>query len=111
MQPDNEKAVYGFAAWLTASALLFIFFTWALGFITPDFYFPHVYWSVGGPAVLAVTLICYLLRVPLIGLASTQDIDDWRTVTDHHAKVIQETECLPAIGDIPIHEVTRRLYG
>ncbi|KAJ9447418.1 hypothetical protein DIPPA_04279 [Diplonema papillatum] len=111
MQPDHEKAVYGFALWVAAWVLFVVFVAWGLRLVPETLYFPHSYWSLGVPAMLAVAMIAYLLLVPLTGMAGTFPLSDRRTVTDPNARRITPSQGLPSLGDIPIARVSEALYG
>eukprot|EP01063_Lacrimia_lanifica_P039807 TRINITY_DN8840_c0_g1_i2.p2 TRINITY_DN8840_c0_g1~~TRINITY_DN8840_c0_g1_i2.p2 ORF type:complete len:120 (+),score=21.06 TRINITY_DN8840_c0_g1_i2:106-465(+) len=112
IRPDKEKAAYGFALWLSTGAALVAFVVWSLGWIPRDSAFPHVYWCLGGTAVLAVTLITYLTAVNLMIAFRVVEPESWGAVTDSQAMLprVHAAGGLPLVADIPIADATRFLY-
>ena len=114
MKPDHEKAAYGFIAWAASWVAFCVFLVWGAGLVPREYYFPDPYWSLGGPAVLTVVLTSYLLTVPLMGLSQQQPLDSAKAATDVHARPYPgnaHTTPLPPLGDLPIAEVNRMMYG
>lgn len=116
--PYSPRAVYGYAMYIGSNMLFLLYVIWA---IIPDevlhylglTYWPSKYWAVAIPiwALTALATFAFLIY-PAINMLITPDVDDIRTITDKYA--LQQTKPtpgrIPAVSDIPITKVCRRLY-
>ena len=114
MQPNPEKAAYGFASWIASWALLALYTAWGLGLIPQAFNLPSEYWALGGAAVLTLAMMSYLLAVPILAMASHHPPHSMYNVTDKDAHTLplrSDPNRLPPMGDIPIYTISQMLYA
>ena len=112
MRHDGEKAIYGFAIWVSAPVILSILLVWELRLIPEGYYAPDQSWSLAVPALIAMTGFMYFIIVWSTGVSYIQQPSSLNTATDSHSRVgFDDGESLPTIGDLPIYEVSKHIYG
>uniref|UniRef100_A0A6V7LUQ6 Phosphatidylinositol N-acetylglucosaminyltransferase subunit P n=1 Tax=Bracon brevicornis TaxID=1563983 RepID=A0A6V7LUQ6_9HYME len=117
--PYRPRSVYGYALYIGSNMLFVLYIVWAV--VPEDFlhkklgltYWPSKYWAVAIPiwALTAIAIFAFIIY-PGINMLMTPDIDDIRTITDQYSLVLSEhiPGGIPPVSDIPITEVSRRLY-
>eukprot|EP01060_Flectonema_neradi_P025644 TRINITY_DN34442_c0_g1_i1.p1 TRINITY_DN34442_c0_g1~~TRINITY_DN34442_c0_g1_i1.p1 ORF type:complete len:114 (+),score=15.21 TRINITY_DN34442_c0_g1_i1:38-379(+) len=112
MKHDGEKAIYGFAVWVSVPVIIAILLVWELRLIPEGYYAPDQLWSLAVPALVAMTGFMYFIIVWSTGVSYIEQPSVVSTATDIHARTVRDDgEHLPTIGDLPIYEVSQRIYG
>ncbi|XP_066591912.1 phosphatidylinositol N-acetylglucosaminyltransferase subunit P [Prorops nasuta] len=116
--PYGPRSAYGYALYIGSNMFFVLYLVWA---IVPDSilyelgltYWPQKYWAIAIPIWTLTALATFAFIIyPSINLLMTPDIDDIKTITDKYAQpaTIPLSEGIPAVSDIPITEVCRKLY-
>ncbi|KZC10259.1 PREDICTED: phosphatidylinositol N-acetylglucosaminyltransferase subunit P [Dufourea novaeangliae] len=116
--PYGPRSVYGYALYIGSNMLFFLYLVWA---IVPDYilhnlgltYWPSKYWAIAIPiwGLTALATFAFIIY-PAINLSMTPEIDDIRSIRDKYSHQKKETVPggIPPVFDIPITEVSRKLY-
>jgi len=120
----SATEMYGFVSWVLSALCFVMYLLWAY---VPDPYLdavgisyrPAKYWAIAIPAWLCMTLLFYVLAAVLLSMLNTSNLDDISAITDLHARrevlpseqLMNPSEMIPAIGDIPLSRVNAILYG
>ncbi|XP_014209656.1 phosphatidylinositol N-acetylglucosaminyltransferase subunit P [Copidosoma floridanum] len=117
--PSIHRSVYGFALYIGSNMLLLLYLVWA--FIPVEFlqenlglsYWPSKYWAVALPIWILTAIAVFAFAIyPAINMILTPNIDDPRTITDEYCLEKRKSipGGIPPVSDIPIPEVSRKLY-
>ncbi len=113
--PTPERAIYGFVLYLCS---IFVFVLYVIWVFVPESwlhsigltYWPQKYWAIAIPVYLSVCFVFAQIFFLAFNLWNTPPLDSVKTFTDSHVRPACPMDSVPAVGEIPMNEINRRLY-
>lgn len=116
--PTSTRSVYGFVLYIASYTLLILYLIWA--YIPTAWlhsigltYWPQRYWAIAIPVFVCCSICIFaLLLYPGINLMMTPDLSSVHTVVDEYTRNPKPStkKSIPPIYDIPISDISRKLY-
>ncbi|XP_022110165.1 phosphatidylinositol N-acetylglucosaminyltransferase subunit P-like [Acanthaster planci] len=118
--PTPERAIYGFVLYLSSIFGFTLYVVWA--FVPEKWlhsigltYWPQKYWALAIPTYISVCFVFVLVFFVAFNLITAPSLDSVKTVTGDLTRPVGpdnalQPKAVPALSDIPISEVNRRLY-